>query len=118
MEVRIVPENVTVMHRIDPRREGPGPAARLAVLRGRRDAAYGNRAEIQHGNGYVTTHSHMAALGRGIVDGARIRQGDVVGYLEQTGLATGLHLHYEVVVNDKATRRPSLSIASTALAGV
>ncbi len=69
------------------------------VLRAARESAYGNRVEIQHANGYITTYSHMAGFARGIVDGARVRQGQVVGYLGQTGLATGPHLHYEVIVN-------------------
>ncbi len=69
------------------------------VLRADRESAYGNHVEVQHANGYITTYSHMAGFGPGIADGARIRQGQVVGYLGQTGLATGPHLHYEVIVN-------------------
>ncbi len=69
------------------------------VLRAHPESGYGNHVEIQHANGYITTYSHMAGFGRGIADGARVRQGQVVGYLGQTGLATGPHLHYEVIVN-------------------
>ncbi len=69
------------------------------VLKAERSSSYGNHVEIQHANGYITTYSHMTGFARGIVDGVRVRQGQVVGYLGQTGLATGPHLHYEVIVN-------------------
>jgi murein DD-endopeptidase MepM/ murein hydrolase activator NlpD len=60
---------------------------------------YGRRVMIQHANGYVSTYNHMSGFGRGVVEGARIRQGQIVGYLGSTGLSTGPHLHYELVVN-------------------
>lgn len=69
------------------------------VLTAERDSSYGNRIEIQHVNGYVTTYSHMSGFARGMVGGTHVRQGQVIGYLGQTGLATGPHLHYEVIVN-------------------
>ena len=69
------------------------------VLTAERSSSYGNRIEIQHANGYVTTYSHMVGFARGIVAGVKVRQGQVIGYLGQTGLATGPHLHYEVIVN-------------------
>lgn len=71
------------------------------VLKAERSSSYGNRVEIQHANGYLTTYSHMVGFARGIADGVRVRQGQVVGYLGQTGLATGPHLHYEVIVNGR-----------------
>ena len=64
-----------------------------------RSSSYGNHIEIQHPNGYVTTYSHMSGFARGMADGVHVRQGQVIGYLGQTGLATGPHLHYEVIVN-------------------
>jgi murein DD-endopeptidase MepM/ murein hydrolase activator NlpD len=69
------------------------------VIKAKRESGYGNRVEIQHGNGYVTTYSHLSAFGRGINEGTRVRQGQVIGYVGSTGLSTGPHLHYEVVVN-------------------
>jgi murein DD-endopeptidase MepM/ murein hydrolase activator NlpD len=69
------------------------------ILTAERSSSYGNHIEIQHPNGYVTTYSHMSSFARGIADGGRVRQGQVIGYLGQTGLATGPHLHYEVIVN-------------------
>lgn len=69
------------------------------VLTAARDSSYGNRVEIQHANGYITTYSHMSGFARGVSSGVHVRQGQVIGYLGQTGLATGPHLHYEVIVN-------------------
>ena len=69
------------------------------VIKAGRESGYGNRVEIQHANGYITTYNHMSGFARGINEGGRVRQGQVVGYLGMTGLATGPHLHYEVIVN-------------------
>ncbi|WP_036263546.1 M23 family metallopeptidase [Methylocapsa aurea] len=63
------------------------------------DSGYGRRIEIQHANGYITTYNHMSGFARGATEGSRVRQGQVIGYLGQTGLATGPHLHYEIMVN-------------------
>ena len=62
-------------------------------------SGYGRRVEIQHANGYVTAYNHMSGFGRGVTEGVRIRQGQIVGYLGSSGLSTGPHLHYEVMVN-------------------
>ncbi|MCW2276440.1 murein DD-endopeptidase MepM/ murein hydrolase activator NlpD [Rhodoblastus acidophilus] len=63
------------------------------------DSGYGRRVEIEHNNGYVTTYNHMSAFARGLREGAHVKQGQIVGYLGASGLATGPHLHYEVIVN-------------------
>lgn len=60
---------------------------------------YGRHIEVQHLNGYVTTYSHLSGFARGIEPGAKVRQGQVVGYIGTTGLSTGPHLHYEVKIN-------------------
>jgi murein DD-endopeptidase MepM/ murein hydrolase activator NlpD len=70
-----------------------------AIIQAGWDSGYGRRIEIQHANGYITTYNHMSGFARGATEGARVRQGQVIGYLGQTGLATGPHLHYEVMVN-------------------
>ena len=62
---------------------------------------YGRRTEIQHANGYVTAYNHQSAFGRGIAPGARVRQGQVIGFVGTTGLSTGPHLHYEVIINGR-----------------
>jgi len=60
---------------------------------------YGRRIEVQHLNGYVTTYSHLSGFARGIEPGVKVRQGQVIGYVGSTGLSTGPHLHYEVLIN-------------------
>jgi murein DD-endopeptidase MepM/ murein hydrolase activator NlpD len=69
------------------------------VIRAEMTSGYGNRVELQHVNGYVTTYNHMSRFGRGIREGVKVRQGQVVGYVGSTGLSTGAHLHYEVIIN-------------------
>ena len=63
------------------------------------ESGYGRRIEIQHANGYVTSYNHQSRFANGIVPGVRVKQGQVIGYLGNTGLSTGPHLHYEVIVN-------------------
>ena len=60
---------------------------------------YGRRVEIQHLNGYVTAYSHLSGFARGIQAGTKVRQGQIIGYVGNTGLSTGPHLHYEVMIN-------------------
>lgn len=60
---------------------------------------YGRHTQIRHANGYVTSYSHQTKFAKGVVPGARVRQGQVIGYVGSTGLSTGPHLHYEVIVN-------------------
>jgi murein DD-endopeptidase MepM/ murein hydrolase activator NlpD len=70
-----------------------------AVIKAERAVGYGLRVEIQHADGVVTTYSHMSRFGRDIAPGTEVRQGQVIGFLGSTGLSTGPHLHYEVMVN-------------------
>jgi murein DD-endopeptidase MepM/ murein hydrolase activator NlpD len=60
---------------------------------------YGNLVVIRHGNSYSTAYGHLSGFGPGIRRGARVRQGDTIGYVGATGLATGPHLHYEFRVD-------------------
>ncbi|HHH36928.1 MAG TPA: peptidase M23 [Gammaproteobacteria bacterium] len=60
---------------------------------------YGKTIVIQHGSRYSTLYAHMSGFARGIRTGRRVRQGQVIGYVGSTGLATGPHLHYEFRVN-------------------
>jgi murein DD-endopeptidase MepM/ murein hydrolase activator NlpD len=59
---------------------------------------YGNAVVLQHGGNITTLYGHMSRFGNARV-GARVRQGDVIGYVGKSGLATGPHLHYEYRVN-------------------
>ena len=60
---------------------------------------YGRQTVIRHANGYKTSYSHQSAIAEGVVEGARVRQGQVIGYVGSTGLSSGNHLHYELMVN-------------------
>ncbi len=66
---------------------------------------YGNTVVIQHGSSYTTLYAHMSKYARGIRNGARVKQGQIIGYVGKSGLATGPHLHYEFRVNG-AVRNP------------
>jgi len=59
---------------------------------------YGNAVEIRHGSGITTLYAHLSRFAGGIRVGARVRQGDPIGYVGSTGYATGPHLHYEFKV--------------------
>ncbi|MFC3711725.1 M23 family metallopeptidase [Sphingoaurantiacus capsulatus] len=63
---------------------------------------YGNHVRIRHANGIETTYSHMSRFGKGGRVGARIEQGQVIGYVGSTGMSTGPHLHYEVYLKGRA----------------
>ncbi|WP_181701038.1 M23 family metallopeptidase [Chthonobacter albigriseus] len=62
-------------------------------------SGYGNFIKLRHNNGYETAYAHQTRFASGIREGARVRQGQVIGYVGSTGLSTGPHLHYEVQVN-------------------
>lgn len=64
-----------------------------------RQGGFGNCIVIQHGQGYETLYGHMSRFGKGITNGTRVSQGQVIGYVGMTGLASGPHLHYEFHVN-------------------
>ena len=76
-------------------------------------SGYGRRIEIAHANGYVTTYNHLSGFARGIIEGAHVRQGQTIGYLGQTGLATGPHLHYEVLINGRFVDPMKVKLART-----
>jgi murein DD-endopeptidase MepM/ murein hydrolase activator NlpD len=83
------------------------------IIKAQWDSGYGRRVEIQHANGYVTTYNHMSGFGRGVTEGARVTQGQVIGYLGQSGLATGPHLHYEVIINGNFVDPMAIKLART-----
>ena len=65
-----------------------------------RASGYGNFVKISHGNGYATDYGHLSRFAPGMRVGARVRQGQVFAYSGMTGMATGPHLHYEILVNN------------------
>lgn len=66
-----------------------------------RSGGYGNLVTIRHNDTYTTAYAHMNGFAKGQATGSWVRQGDVIGYVGMTGLATGPHLHYEVRVKGK-----------------
>jgi murein DD-endopeptidase MepM/ murein hydrolase activator NlpD len=65
------------------------------------ESGYGKYVRVRHANGYETAYGHMTAFARGIEPGVRVRQGQVIGFVGSTGLSTGPHLHYEILVNGR-----------------
>jgi len=61
----------------------------------------GNYVRIRHANGYQTAYSHMSRIASGLKGGMKVRQGQVIGYVGSTGLSSGPHLHYEVLINTR-----------------
>ncbi len=80
------------------------------VLRAGRAGGYGNLIELRHRNGITTRYGHLRGFARGVRAGARVTQGQTIGYVGATGLASGPHLHYEFRVNGvaKDSRRVNL----------
>jgi murein DD-endopeptidase MepM/ murein hydrolase activator NlpD len=65
------------------------------------ESGYGKYIRIKHTNGYETAYGHMTAFARGMEPGARVHQGQVIGYVGSTGHSTGAHVHYEIMVNGR-----------------
>jgi murein DD-endopeptidase MepM/ murein hydrolase activator NlpD len=73
---------------------------------------YGNLIELRHRNGYRTRYGHLRAFAHGVRPGAHVTIGQTIGYVGMTGLATGPHLHFEVLVNG-VQRDPRVALKST-----
>tara|TARA_B100001057_G_scaffold490099_1_gene577689 strand:- start:7080 stop:8426 length:1347 start_codon:yes stop_codon:yes gene_type:complete len=82
------------------------------VTRARWCGGGGNCVKIKHNSTYETIYAHMKAFARGIKEGRKVKQGQVIGYVGSTGLSTGPHLHYEVIVNGKKVNSQKLKLPS------
>ena len=71
------------------------------VVSAGRKGGYGNAVVIQHGRKYQTLYGHMSRFARGVTAGTHVTQGQIIGYVGMTGLATGPHLHYEFRVDGR-----------------
>ena len=71
------------------------------VIKSQKSGGYGNLVIIKHPNGYSTYYGHLSRYGKGIKKGVRVRQGQVIGYVGATGLATGPHLDFRIKLNGK-----------------
>ena len=65
------------------------------------EGGYGKYIKIKHPNGYETAYGHMTAFAKGMEPGKRVNQGQVIGFVGSTGLSTGAHVHYEILVNGR-----------------
>ncbi len=82
------------------------------VTRARWCGGGGNCVKIKHNSTYETIYAHMSKFAKGIKEGRKVRQGQIIGYVGSTGLSTGPHLHYEVVVNGKKVNSQKLKLPS------
>jgi len=71
------------------------------VEKAEREGGYGNYVRLKHNNGYETAYGHMSAFAKGMEPGKRVRQGQVIGFVGSTGMSTGAHVHYEILVNGR-----------------
>ncbi|MEK9732588.1 MAG: M23 family metallopeptidase [Pelagibacteraceae bacterium] len=76
------------------------------------NGAYGKYIRIRHNSKYKTAYAHLSGYARGIKKGAKVRQGQIIGYVGSTGRSTGPHLHYEVLVNGKRKNSQRLKLPS------
>jgi len=82
------------------------------IARARWCGSGGNCVKIKHNSTYETIYAHMKNFARGIREGIRVKQGQIIGYVGSTGKSTGPHLHYEVVVNGKKINSQKLKLPS------
>lgn len=83
-----------------------------------RESGYGNLVIVRHHGGMTTRYAHLSGFAGGIRKGARVSQGDIIGFVGQTGWATGPHLHYEFRVNDQYRNPLTMAFpAATPLSG-
>ena len=82
------------------------------ITRARWCGGGGNCVKIKHNSTYETVYAHMKAFAKGIREGKKVKQGQIIGYVGSTGLSTGPHLHYEVIVNGKKVNSQKLKLPS------
>lgn len=74
-----------------------------------RQGGYGNIVVLKHQGPYSTAYGHLKGFGQGIRMGSKVRQGETIGFVGQTGIATGPHLHYEFRINDTQTNPANIA---------
>ena len=82
------------------------------VTRARWCGGGGNCIKIKHNSTYQTVYAHMKSFAKNIREGKKVRQGQVIGYVGSTGMSTGPHLHYEVIVNGRKVNSQRLKLPS------
>ena len=82
------------------------------IVRARWCGGGGNCVKIKHNSSYSTLYAHMSKFGRGVKEGVRVKQGQIIGYVGSTGMSTGPHLHYEVIENGRKVNSQKLKLPS------
>ena len=82
------------------------------IIRARWCGGGGNCVKIKHNSIYETVYAHMKNFARGIKEGKRVSQGQIIGYVGSTGMSTGPHLHYEVIINGRKVNSQKLKLPS------
>jgi murein DD-endopeptidase MepM/ murein hydrolase activator NlpD len=85
----------------------------VVVSAGWNAGGYGNFVVLRHNANYSTAYAHMSHIAKGIKPGVHVRQGEIIGYVGMTGLATGPHLHYEVRVDNRPINPLSVRMAAS-----
>jgi murein DD-endopeptidase MepM/ murein hydrolase activator NlpD len=75
-----------------------------------RHGGYGNFIRIRHANGFATAYGHMTRFAPGSKPGARVKQGQIIGFVGSTGRSTGPHCHFEVLVNNKFVNPMTIAV--------
>ena len=76
------------------------------------NGGYGKYIRIRHNNEYKTAYAHLNSYKKGISKGVRVNQGEVIGYVGNTGRSTGPHLHYEIIYQNKQINPLTLKLPS------
>ena len=76
------------------------------------NGGYGKYIRIRHNNEYKTAYAHLSSYKKGISEGIRVNQGEVIGYVGSTGRSTGPHLHYEIIYQNKQINPLKLKLPS------
>ena len=82
------------------------------IIRAKWCGGGGNCIQIKHNSTYETIYAHMKSFAKGMKVGKKVRQGQIIGYVGSTGMSTGPHLHYEVIVNGKKVNSQTLKLPS------
>jgi len=82
------------------------------IIRAKWCGGGGNCVKIKHNSTYETIYAHMKSFAKGMKVGKKVRQGQIIGYVGSTGMSTGPHLHYEVIINGKKINSQKLKLPS------
>ena len=82
------------------------------IIRAKWCGGGGNCIKIKHNSTYETVYAHMKSFAKGMKVGKKVKQGQIIGYVGSTGMSTGPHLHYEVIVNGKKVNSQKLKLPS------